>query len=179
MLRWNLPEHTRRGLSFGAAAGLLLATLALAACGAAGRSSSTAGGAVSSSASATSRVGSIPGGGMAVRPCTGQISDAASVGALALTLTPSHSTGSLHVGQLAQVRLPATDHWTLTGQPAHLTGVGEAGGQDTTLNVCYWTFRADSAGTITLYYSGAPPCDPPAVACSNVMIAQQFTITVS
>lgn len=176
MLRWNLPEYTRRSLTFGAAACLLLAMLALAACGAAGRSTGTAG---SGAATGTASVGSIPGGGMAVRPCTGQVSDAASVGALALTLTPSHSTGSVRVGQLAQVRLPATDHWTLTGQPAHLTGVGEAGGQDTTLNVCYWTFRAISAGTITLYYSGAPPCDPPAVACSNTMISQQFTITVS
>ena len=179
MLRWSLPEYTRRSLTFGAMACLLLATLALAACGAAGQSGGTVGGAASATASATSGVGSIPGGGMAVRPCTGQISDAASVGAIALTLTPSHSSGSLQVGQLAQVRLPATDHWTLTGLPAHLTGVGEAGGQDTTLNVCYWTFRAVSAGTITLYYSGAPPCDPPAVACSNTMIAQQFTITVA
>jgi len=172
-------RYTRRGLTVGATACLLLAMLALAACGAAGQSRGTTAGASSGAASGTTSVGSIPGGGMAVRPCPGQVSDAGAVGALALTLTTSHSTGSVQVGQLAQVRLPTTDHWTLTGQPMRLTGVGEAGGQDTTLNVCYWTFRAVSAGTTTLYFSGAPPCDPPAVACSNLVVEQQFTITVS
>ncbi len=179
MLRWSPPGHRGRGLMVGATACLLLATLALAACGAATGSRGTAGGSGSDASSGSTSVGSIPGGGMAVRACPGQVSDATTVGALALILTPAHSAGSLHVGELAQTRLPATYHWTLTGQPAQLSGVGEAGGQDSTLNVCYWTFRAVSAGTITLHFSGAPPCDPPAVACSNVTVEQNFTITVS
>jgi hypothetical protein len=106
------------------------------------------------------------------------VGDATQVGSVALILTPSSAAGSLHTGELAQVRLPATLHWTLTSQPGLLSGVGTAGGQDTTLNDCYWTFRTQSAGSATLHFSGVPPCDNPG-ACSNATTEQDFTITVS
>lgn len=182
MFRWFSVTHgaARRGLMVGATLCLLAPTLALGACGAAQRSQA-ASGATTSAIGGTSSVGGIPGGGMAVRPCPGQVGDASQVGAIALTLTPGHAAGGLHVGELAQIRLPAGMHWTLNDQPgALLSTVGEAGGQDTTLNVCYWTFRAQSAGSVTLHFSGTPPCDnPPTNPCSNAIVAQSFTITVS
>lgn len=116
---------------------------------------------------------------MAVRPCPGTTGGAADAGALALVLTSSAASGDLHVGELAQVRLPASLHWTLDGQTDHLTGVGSAGAQDSALNVCYWTFRATSLGSATLHFSGVQPCEGPASGCSTVAVDQNFTITVS
>ena len=166
---------TRRGLAMGVALCLLAPTLALGACGVAPQSQAASG-----TTSATASVGRAPGGAMAVRPCPGQVGDASQVGAVALTLTPGHSAGSLHVGELAQIRLPAAMHWTLANQPdALLATVGEAGGQDTSLNVCYWTFRAQSAGSVTLHFAGTAPCDPSTGPCSDAIVAQDFTIKVS
>lgn len=164
----------KRALVAGATLFALASTLALGACGRAALAQQGAG-----ASSGTASVGGAPRGGMAVRPCPGQVGDASQVGAIALILTPNRTSGSLHIGELAQVRLPVAMHWTLNNQPSGLTGVGEAGGQDTTLNVCYWTFRAQSAGSATLNYSGTPPCDPSAGACSNVIVASRFTVTVS
>lgn len=186
MFGWLSATHgmTRRALATGATVCLLVATLALGACGASTQTihtppyRGTTGGSAAT-ATSTASGGVIPGGGMAVRPCPGQVSDATQVGALALTLTKNNSTGSLHVGELAQVRLSATLHWALNSQPTHLTSVGEAGGQDTTLNVCYWTFRAESAGTDTLNFSGTQPCDNVTTGCDQSIILQKFTITVS
>lgn len=185
MFGWLTGAHgmTQRALTSGAAACLLVATLALGACGTPTQTQSSTGttGGTASAATATSTAsgGVIPGGGMAVRPCPGQVSDATQVGALSLTLTQKNSTGSLQVGELVQVRLPTTLHWALNNQPTHLTSVGEAGGQDTTLNVCYWTFRAQSAGTDTLNFSGTQPCDNVTTGCDQAIILQRFTITVS
>lgn len=151
---------------------LLVMALSLGACGAATQAQQSGG------ASSGAHGGSIPGGGMAVRPCPGQVGDAQSMGPLALTLTQSDATGSMRVGEFAQVRLPSTLHWTLTTPSALLGSVGPAGGQDSSLNVCYWTFRAQSAGSATLAFSGAVPCDNPG-ACSNAITQQTFTITVS
>lgn len=177
MLGWASMGNgvARRGALVGAVAGLLVATLALGACGATPQKTQAAG---TSTTTNTTSVGSIPGGGMAVRPCPGAVSDATQAGAIALVLTPSSASGSLHVGDLAQVRLPASEHWTLLSQPALLASVATAGGQDSSLNVCFWTFRAQSAGSETLKFSGAQPCDNPG-SCSNATTEQDFTITVS
>ena len=183
MFGWLSGTHgmTRRTLTAGAAVCLLVTTLALGACGVSTQAQPDQGvtGGTTSATSTASGGGVIPGGGMAVRPCPGQVSDATQVGAQALTLTQTNSTGSLHVGELAQVRLSAKQHWTLNNQPTHLTSVGEAGGQDTALNVCYWTFRAQSAGTDTLNFSGAQPCDNVTNGCDQSILLQTFTITVS
>lgn len=158
-----------------ALAGALTVMLALVACGSTG---ATAG--KSSAATATTQAGgSIPGGGMAIRPCPGAPGDATQVGALALVLTSGAASGTLHVGEMAQVRLPASLHWTLEGQTDHLKGVGSAGAQDSALNVCYWTFQADSAGSVTLHFSGVQPCEGPNGGCSSAVTEQDFTITVS
>lgn len=180
MFGWLSVKHgaARRALAVGAALCLLAPTLALGACGSAPQSQA-ASGTTSGATSGTTSVGGVPGGGMAVRPCPGLVGDATQVGAIALTLTPDHAAGSLHVGELAQVRLPAGMHWTLAGQPSGLASVGEAGGEDKSLNVCYWTFRAQSAGNVTLNFSGAPPCDPSTGPCSAALAAERFTITVS
>jgi hypothetical protein len=151
---------------------LLVMALALGACGAAPQAQRGGG------ASSDAHGGSIPGGGMAVRPCPAQVGDAQSMGPLSLTLTQSDVTGSMRVGEFAQVRLPSTLHWTLTTPSTLLSSVGPAGGQDSSLNVCYWTFRAQSAGSATLAFSGAVPCDNPG-ACSNAITQQTFTVTVS
>lgn len=151
---------------------LLLATLALAGCGV-GAQPSRGG------ASGGTPTGAIPGGGMAVRPCPAPVGNATQLGPLALILTPDHPSGALRVGEFAQTRLPANLHWTLTTPSALLGATGPAGGQDLSLNVCYWTFRAQQTGSATLTFSGVPPCDPPAIACSNAVTQQTFTITVS
>ncbi len=115
---------------------------------------------------------------MAIRPCPGAVSDATQAGSIALILTPGQSSGSLHVGELAQVRLPTTEHWTLLSQPSLLASVATAGGQDNALNACFWTFRAQSAGGETLKFSGMAPCEQPG-ACSTAAVEQDFTITIS
>lgn len=161
---------TMRGLTLVC---LLMMTLALGACGA--TATTQRGGATGGGASG----GSIPGGGMAVRPCPGQVGDAQSMGPLALTLTQSDATGSMRVGEFAQVRLPSTLHWTLTTPSNLLDSVGPAGGQDLALGACYWTFRAQLAGSATLAFSGVVPCDPSTGACSNAITRQTFAITVS
>ncbi len=164
----------RRGLAAGALVCALAATLALGACGSVAPQSRPGG----ATTDGTSGGQVIPGGVMAVRPCPGVVGPAAQVGAVTLILTRDHAAGSLRVGELAQAQLPATLDWTLTSQPDLLSSVGVAGGQDATLNVCYWTFRAQSAGSVTLRFSGAQPCDTPG-GCSNVTTEQDFTITVS
>lgn len=167
MFGWPSVKHdaARRALIAGVALCLLASTLALGACGAA-----------TPSRAASRR--SAPGAGTAPRLCPGRVGDATQVGAVALTLTPGHAVGSLHVGDLAQIRLPATAPWTLTSQPSGLTTVGVAGGQDTALNICYWTFRAQSAGSVKLWFSGAPPCDNPPGGCNGAMVGEWFTISV-
>ena len=172
----GLPS-ARRGLMAGVTVATLLATLALGACGASTPSQAKQG--TSSGGTATTG-GVIPGGGggMAVRPCPGAVSDATQAGSVALILTPGKTSGSLHVGELAQVRLPTADHWTLLSQPSLMTSVATAGGQDNTLNACFWTFQAQSAGTETLKFSGMQPCDQPG-ACSTAVVQQVFTITIS
>lgn len=144
---------------------------ALSACGAAGQASHA-------QSTATTSTSSFPGSGMAVRPCPGPTGDATQAGASAVILTQQHASGSLHVGEVAQVRLPASLHWTLTSQPDHLSSIA-AGNQDATLNVCYWTFHADSAGSVTLHFSGVPPCEGPPSNCSNAIMAQDITLTIA
>jgi hypothetical protein len=170
--------QARRAAMVGATICVLAATLALGACGAAAQSANHGPISIDPTSAGTTSAGSIPGGGMAVRPCPGDVSDATQAGALALILTPGNSAGSLRVGEQAQVRLPAALHWTLTSQPTLLSAVGVAGGQDTTLNVCYWTFRAQTAGSETLNFSGAQPCDQPS-SCDTSTTPYTFTITVS
>ena len=174
--KWS--RQARRVAVVGATICALVATLALGACGAATQASNHGPISIDPTSVGTTSAGSIPGGVMAVRPCPGEVSDATQAGALALILTPSSTAGSLHIGEQAQVRLPATLHWTLTSQPTLLSAVGVAGGQDTTLNVCYWTFRAQSTGNETLNFSGAQPCDQPS-SCDTATTPYTFTITVS
>lgn len=171
----DLIRGVGRGMRRGALTGvlcLLLATLALAGCGA-GAQPARGGASGGTSTSA------IPGGGLAVRPCPAVVSDASQLGPLALILTPGAPSGTLRVGEFAQTRLPANLHWTLTTPSPLLGATGPAGGQDLSLNVCYWTFRAQQTGSATLTFSGVAPCDPSTGACSNAVTQQTFTITVS
>ena len=174
-MRGDVRRGMRRG-ALACALCTLLATLALAGCGA---GTQPARGGASGEASGGTPTGAIPGGGMAVRPCPGQVSDATQFGPLALILTPDHLSGALRVGEFAQARLPANLHWTLTAPSSLLGATGPAGGQDSSLNVCYWTFRAQQTGSATLTFSGVQPCDPPAIPCSDAVTRQTFTITVS
>ncbi|HET9109822.1 MAG TPA: hypothetical protein VFN78_03245 [Ktedonobacterales bacterium] len=173
MIGWS---SARRGALAGVTVATLLATMALGACGASPQSQAKQG---ATSPTATTG-GVIPGGGggMAVRPCPGAVSDATQAGSIALILTPGKTSGSLHVGELAQVRLPTSDHWTLLSQPTLMASVATAGGQDNALNACFWTFRAQSAGSETLKFSGMAPCEQPG-ACSTAVSEQDFTITIS
>jgi hypothetical protein len=121
-----------------------------------------------------------PIGGTSIRPCSGPLVSAASVGTVARVLTEAQSGQmvSAHAGELIQVQLPMTFHWSFNDQAGNLAVVPPADGQDPTLNVCFWTFKAQSAGSVTLRFSGAPLCDPPAQQCSQLLIAANFTVNV-
>jgi hypothetical protein len=49
--------------------------------------------------------------------------------------------------------------------------------QDGTLNVCAWTFRAVSAGTGALRFTGTAICEG-AKPCAQFALAEDFTVNV-
>ena len=153
-------------------------TLGLAACGA---SSSSSGGAGSASAGATAT--STPPrsiGGTTVRPCVGPYASVTSGGTPNVVLdeqTPN-GTASAHVGDLVQVRLHLSMSWRLTSSGAGLSLVQPGATQDTQLNVCFWNFRAASAGSATLVFTGHALCDPN-TPCSMIVRNQTFTVNIA
>ncbi len=115
---------------------------------------------------------------MAVRPCPGPYASVAQAGTPALVLTDAAPSGGVHVGDLVQVRLPSTQHWTFDNHPGPLDLVQPAGAQDAQMNVCFWTFRARTTGSVTLYFTGTQPCEGPGTACSTATVPKSFTVSV-
>lgn len=138
---------------------------------------------VTAGASASSTKGTSPAqpltGHTAVRPCTGTYAVAgAKAPSLVLTLQTPNQTGAARVGDVAQVRLPITHHWTLASVPSGLEMLGPPAQQDAQLDVCFWNFKLDKAGTYVLAFSGATPCDPKMSSCQPATATARFTITV-
>jgi hypothetical protein len=95
-----------------------------------------------------------------------------------VVLTPlnAHQSASATVGDLVQVRLPATMHWSLQSTPAGLVVV-QAGIQDPSLNMCAWTFRAVSATTTTITFTASAICER-AVPCAQLALAMTFDVVI-
>lgn len=100
----------------------------------------------------------------------------------ALILTPPtpDRSGSAHVGDMVQVRLPTTTKWSFTSaQPTGtLTATQPSGALIRSVNACVWSFRAAAAGTATLSFIGQAICEP-GKPCPNYRLAMNFTVTVS
>ena len=148
------------------------ALLALAACG------------VTAGASPSSTKGASPAqpltGHVAVRPCTGAYAVAgAKAPSLVLTLQTPNQAGTVRIGDVVQVRLPITHHWTLASVPSGLELLGPPAQQDAQLDVCFWNFKLDKAATYVLAFTGATPCDPKVSGCQPASATARFTITVS
>lgn len=99
---------------------------------------------------------------------------------LILTPTTPNRTGSAHVGDIVQVRLPTTSKWSFA--PAQSAGAlsltQPSGVLIHSLNACVWTFKALATGTQTLPFTGQAICKA-GQPCADYRIAMTFSVTVS
>lgn len=149
----------------------LMALVALGGCGAA------TGASTGSHNSATATPGKPGVGKLTVRGCPGPFGTANDAGTPALILTNQSKTGDAKVGDLVQVQVPATYHWTDVRASANLAIQSPAGVQDSAKNVCVWTYRAVNAGAATVDLTGGALCEP-TQACPAYATIADFTVTV-
>ena len=121
-----------------------------------------------------------PGRGTTVRPCTGPNADVAVEGQPALTLTEAtpNQTGTVAVGGLVQVQLQGTWSWRLASASSNLVATQYQGAFDQTRSICFWNFRAHSAGTAHIALAGTALCEPPK-ECPAIARGETFTVQVS
>lgn len=148
----------------------LAALLALAGC-------ASATSAVGGTHTATSTPGKPGVGKLTVRGCPGPWGTANDAGTPALVLTNQQKSGDAHVGDLIQVQVPATQHWTQIDASPNLALQQPAGVQDSAKNVCMWTYRAISAGDATVNLTGGALCEP-AQPCPAYAVVADFSITI-
>lgn len=121
-----------------------------------------------------------PGRGATARPCNGPYADVGVEGQPDLILTDATADhkGTVAVGGLVQVQLQGTWHWGLgkTGSNLAVTQYDGAFGQ--ARNLCFWNFRAQSAGSATIDLTGTALCEPNQ-QCSMIARAETFTVQVS
>lgn len=100
--------------------------------------------------------------------------------ALILTPTTPNRSGSAHVGDMVQVRLPTTSKWTFdSSQPTGaMTSTQPSGVLIHSVNACVWSFQAATAATASLSFTGQAICEP-GKPCPNYRIAMTFTVTIS
>lgn len=140
----------------------------LAGCGA----SSGANGGVSSTATPTTKTG--------VKGCPGGTGGAVDVGTptLVLTIKDADHESKAHVGDVIQVRLPATQRWAMEkGGAGILEMLQPAGYWDVTASACIWNFRAAKVGATTVSFVGTALCDPKE-PCPKYAIYEGFQVTV-
>ncbi len=152
--------------------GLLMAVCigGLAGCGAG--SGVNGGGGVSSTATPTMKA--------AVKGCPIGTGGAVDVGTptLVLTITDANHESKAHVGDVIQVRLPATQRWTLDKEGAGILEMLQpAGYWDASASACIWNFRAAKVGATTVSFVGMALCEPK-VPCPQYAIYEQFLVTV-
>ena len=169
----SVSRRARYTLATGA---VLLMTVILGACGVSSTSTTGLGSSGAATPTATSGVHST---GTSVKPCP-IVGTNVNLGSPALVLTPTSANhaGTAHVGDLIVVELPATSRWQLSPvasaslQPDELQGV-----QDDSLHACIWSFRAQSAGTASLNFSGSAVCEG-GQECPQFVIPLSFTVKV-
>jgi len=118
--------------------------------------------------------------GTTVRPCVGPPAGVGVEGQPTLTLTDAtpNRAGTTHVGDLVQVQLSANFHWGLDATPAGLTPTQYVGSLDQARQICFWNFRAQSAGTTTIQLTGTALCES-GKPCPMYARLEKFTVQVS
>ncbi len=117
---------------------------------------------------------------LVARPCPGPYGSVTEAGTPNVVLTGYNPQGTAqaHIGDLVQVRLPISMRWTMGPAPTGMVVISPVGIQDATLNVCAWTFRAQSAGTSILTFTGMNLCDPHA-PCAQLAVNVTYAVAVS
>ncbi|HEX5439431.1 MAG TPA: hypothetical protein VFW76_00980, partial [Ktedonobacterales bacterium] len=100
--------------------------------------------------------------------------------ALILTPTTPDRTGSAHIGDVVQVRLPTSSKWSYgpTQSSGALSLTQPSGVLIHSLNSCVWTFKAVADGTQTLTFTGQPICKA-GQPCPDYRIAMTFSVAIS
>lgn len=180
------PPTTRRRLPGGYCrlSGVVLLAIVCCVFGACGVTSGNSGsnsqGNVGTHASPTPRAHSTPSSSPGATSCpggsSGTISSAGTPSVVVNGGLPDRSA-SAHVGDLIQVRLPATFHWSYHAAAPAPELLQPAGYEDKGQKVCIWNFRAHSAGTYALRFAGAPICDPKG-PCPLVISVSTITLHI-
>lgn len=96
-----------------------------------------------------------------------------------MMLPVKNATMAVKVGQSVGADLPATFRWTLRSDDPNqaLTTLSPQGALDVTTSTCDWRFRAANPGTVTLTFSGVFQC-PPHTMCPALAMALSYTLDV-
>jgi hypothetical protein len=131
--------------------------------------------------------------GLLPRPCDGPDGHVGDSGSVQLVLTPSSAAatasaspgaasqpqvGSARVGDVVQVRLPATERWHQPTVAGGLTLLAPSAVLDVGLDVCFWNFKATASGDATLEFVGGALCaanEP----CPLYAILQRFLVHIT
>jgi hypothetical protein len=133
-----------------------------------------------------------PSGGALERACDGpdgSVSDVGTVGLVLSTSSPMATgtpevgglqpyVGSAHVGDIIQVRLPTTNRWNLSTVTEGLTLLSPSAALDTGHGVCFWNFKAASAGDARIDFVGGALCAR-GQACPAYARLASFVVHVS
>ena len=154
-------------------AGFAIAVVTLLALAGCGSATSAVGGAHT----ATGTPGKPGVGKLTVRGCPGPWGTANDAGSPAVVLTNQQKSGNARVGDLIQVQVPATQHWTQIDASPNLALQQPAGVQVSATNVCVWTYRAISAGDASVQLTGGALCEPTR-PCPAYAVLADFAITI-
>lgn len=186
-IRSNCHLPTRR---FVATSGIMLLLLALAGCGLSTATPSGVGYGPSSSPSVsagestrgatrtpTSVTGSVDNGAGSNR-CPGGLSAITDIGAPQLILgADGILQGTIHPGELIQVRLPATTRWSFHNADTQAGLLQPAGYEDHQHNVCVWNFRPRSTTSLSLTFTGTALCTGKGL-CPQYVFRETFSVQV-
>lgn len=113
-------------------------------------------------------------------PCPGGMGSISGAGTPAVVLNQAgiDVSARAHVGDLVQVRLPASLRWSYAGSAPAGTLLQPAGYEDLAAKACVWNFRPVSAGTLSLRFSGSGICDAK-TKCPQFQLAAFYTVVVS
>jgi len=156
-----------------ATSAVMLMLLAFGACGVSSTSLASSGAATPTATTGAS------GKGTSVKPCP-IVGTSVDIASPSLILTPksANQQATAHVGAVIVVELPATSRWTLNQTASvQLQPSDPQGALDEGLNVCVWAFRAQSAGTASLSFTGSAVCEN-GQECPQFALPLSFTISI-
>lgn len=98
--------------------------------------------------------------------------------AFVLSLKDASHESTARVGEVIQVRLPATQRWSVAKDAAGVLELLQpAGYWDVKASACVWNFRAAKAGTTTVSFEGRALCKPGQM-CPAYVVAEEFPLMV-